>query len=120
MTQDRSVNISESGKIEGIVSTGDNSINIYKQGSQSEENYLLDLRVIMDELAEEFPGASIKDKRNILKREIKNAFQTKPTFKHRFISAVKAGGSELIKVLTNNPFVSVPLEVVKGWLEADV
>jgi hypothetical protein len=34
-------------------------------------------------------------------------------------NAAKSGGVELIKVLTNNPFVSVPLETVKGWIEAE-
>jgi hypothetical protein len=41
------------------------------------------------------------------------------SLKDRLLSAIKSGGIETVKVLTNNPFVSIPLETVKGWLEAE-
>jgi hypothetical protein len=118
MTQDRSINISGSGRVEGIISTGDNARNTYNTGSGQEE-YLPILKTIIDQLVLEYADASSMEKKIVLKMKLQSRMRTDPTFRDRFASAVKAGGAELIKVLTNNPFVSVPLEIVKGWLEAD-
>jgi hypothetical protein len=40
-----------------------------------------------------------------------NVMLVSRSFENRYI--------ETVKVLTNNPFVSIPLETVKGWLEAE-
>jgi hypothetical protein len=58
-------------------------------------------------------------KQIVFQMELQQKVKNNPSLKDRFVSATKAGSVELVKVLTNNPFVSVPLETVKGWLEAE-
>ena len=41
------------------------------------------------------------------------------TLKVRLISALKAGGVEALKSIFNHPLVSVPIETIKGFLEAE-
>lgn len=41
-----------------------------------------------------------------------------PTLKQRLLSALKAGGVEALKAIFNHPAVSIPVETVKGFLEA--
>lgn len=48
-------------------------------------------------------------------REIKE----NPTLKQRLRSALKAGGIEALKAIFNHPLVSVPIETIKGWIEAE-
>ena len=119
MTQNRSINISGSGKLEGIASAGDNAKNVYTKEVDKSEDYLDDLQGIIEELVQDFPTANDTQKQIVLQMKLQQKMQTDPTFRDRFVNAVKAGGTELIKVLTNNPFVSVPLETIKGWLEAE-
>ncbi len=119
MTQDRSVKFSDSGKFEGILSTGDNAKNAFQKGSNTPEDYLNDFQKILEQLAQRYPDAPNSQKQIVLQMELQQKMKADPTFKERFVSAVKAGGIELIKVLTNNPFVSVPLETIKGWIEAE-
>ncbi|NJO43860.1 MAG: hypothetical protein HC865_25670 [Cyanobacteria bacterium RU_5_0] len=83
------------------------------------EDLTEELQGILYHLSQTYPNASTFQKQTVLQMELQQRARTDPTFKQRFISAVKAGGIELAKVLTNNPFVSVPIETVKGWIEAE-
>jgi hypothetical protein len=40
-----------------------------------------------------------------------------PQLKQRLLSAIQAGGSEIAKVFNDNPFVSIPWEIVRAWFE---
>ncbi|ELS33782.1 MULTISPECIES: HEAT repeat domain-containing protein [Pseudanabaena] len=42
-----------------------------------------------------------------------------PTLKARLVNALKTGGIEALKAIFNNPLVSIPVETVKGFLEAE-
>jgi hypothetical protein len=119
MTQDRSINISGSGKFEGIASAGDHAKNVYTKKVDKPEDYLSDFNAIIEQLVQEFPNATSTQKQIVLQMKLQQKMQADTTFRDRFVNAVKAGGTELIKVLTNNPFVSVSLETIKGWLEAE-
>ncbi|MEH2184246.1 hypothetical protein [Nostoc sp.] len=116
MIQDRSTQIF--GNFKGVLSTGDNSI--INQNKIINSNNLIDeLQNILEDLATRYSVASFLERQAILKMEIRQKLKSNPTFRDRFINALKAGGVEMVKVFTNNPFVSVPLETVKGWIEAE-
>jgi hypothetical protein len=115
MTQDRSINIS--GNFEGVVSTGDYSV--VNQSIAKVNDVANELQSIMQELEATHFLISSLERREILRLEISNRMRNDPTFRDRFINALKSGGVELVKVFTNNPFVSVPIETVKGWIEAE-
>jgi hypothetical protein len=113
--QDRSINVG--GSFQGVANSGDNSV-IYS-GSNSSANrdvceFLVDM---LTELAQRYPNASEAHRRTVLQMELEQKMVEDPTLKQRFLSAAKAGGFELVKILTNNPFVSVPMETAKGWFE---
>lgn len=90
----------------------------YQSNVNHEDSLEKTIYEICQQLAEKHPSASESEKQIVLKLEIQNKLENKPQLKKRFLNALKAGGSELVKVFTNNPFVSVSWETVKGWFEA--
>ena len=42
-----------------------------------------------------------------------------PTLKQRLISALKAGAVEALKAIFNHPIINIPIETIKGWIEAE-
>ncbi|MCP2728549.1 hypothetical protein [Limnofasciculus baicalensis] len=118
MMQNRSINVSGQGKVEGVISTGDNA-KIIQHIANEEADLSEEIMGLLDELAKRYSAAAEFQKQTVLQMELQNKLKSDPTFRDRFINAAKSGGVELIKVLTNNPFVSVPLETVKGWIETE-
>ncbi len=111
--------INVGGSFQGVANSGDNSI-IYNNSEHSTDNDVSKILAdILGQLAKRYPNASEVHKQTVFQMELQQKMQENPTLKQRFLSAVKTGGVELAKVLTNNPFVSVPIEIVKGWLEAE-
>jgi hypothetical protein len=121
MNQDtsRPDNINQSGNFVVGVNKGSFKQNapIYQSNVNNEDSLEKTIDQICQELAQKYSSASEAEKQIILKAEIRNKLDNTPQLKKRFISALKAGSAELIKVFTNNPFVSVSLETVKGWFE---
>jgi HEAT repeat protein len=50
---------------------------------------------------------------------IQHEIKENPTLKQRLRGALKAGGIEALKAIFNHPLVSVPIETIKGWIEAE-
>jgi hypothetical protein len=67
---------------------------------------------LLNQLAKTNPSEATID---TIKQEIKR----NPTLKARLVNALKTGGIEALKAIFNNPFVSIPVETVKGFLEAE-
>ncbi|WP_019498240.1 DUF6887 family protein [Pseudanabaena sp. PCC 6802] len=55
----------------------------------------------------------------LVKIQLQHKVEKDPTFKWQLLSAIKSRDIEKVKVLTNDLVVSIPLETLKGWLEAD-
>jgi hypothetical protein len=68
---------------------------------------------LLDQLAETYPNSTEVTVPAI--QEIKRD----PTFRNRLINALKLGGVEALKSLFNHPVVSVSVETIKGFLEAE-
>ena len=73
---------------------------------------------MLNQLAQKYPSASEADKQIAFKLELQRKLQEIPTLKQRLLGAVKGGGFELVKVVTDNPFIGVTIEIFRGWLEA--
>jgi hypothetical protein len=72
-----------------------------------------EIQDLLNQLAKTNPNeATIAD-------TIKQEIQRNPTLKTRLVNALKTGGIEALKVIFNNPFVSIPVETIKGFLEAE-
>ena len=86
---------------------------------QSLTSAAMEIQALLAQLAQDYPEGSLEEKQTLAKMELKRKVKEDPTFKARLLNAIKSGGIETVKVLTNNPFVSIPLETVKGLLEAE-
>lgn len=114
--QDRSINIG--GSLHGVASTGDHAVVHANTNSFSQISIVKEVSDILEDLAIRYPNI-VEDNRLVLFQvELQKKADQDPTLKQRFLSIVKSGGFELAKVLTNNPFVSVTIEMLKSWLDA--
>lgn len=114
--QDRSINIG--GSLHGVASTGDHAVVNANSSSYSHISIVKELSDMLEELAIKYPNIAERHKLVLFQVELQKKSEQDPTLQHRFISIVKSGGFELAKVLTNNPFVSVTIEIIKSWLDA--
>jgi hypothetical protein len=96
-----------------------NLTNTVQAQKQSLVNAISEIEELFNTLAERYPNASEPQKQIVLQMELEQLAKNDPSLRDRFLGAAKAGSIELVKVLTNNPFVSVPLETAKGWFEAE-
>ncbi|MBE8988802.1 pentapeptide repeat-containing protein [Nostoc sp. LEGE 12450] len=88
--------------------------NIY----QSQQNQNLDgtkkeIQQLLNQLAQTNPTT------DVVTEAIHQKIKTDPTFKARLLAALKAGGLEALKAIFNHPAFSIPLETIKGYLEAE-
>lgn len=113
----RSINVG--GSFQGVANTGDNSVNQNSWDNSENEDISGIVTEMLRQLARRYPKASEIEKQTVFQMELQQKMRENPTLKARFLSSVKAGGYEVAKVLTNNPFVSVPIEMVRAWLEAE-
>ena len=106
------------GNVYGVAGhvAGNQIINAQQQSLTSAA---MEIQSLLTQLAQNYPDGSLEEKQTVAKMELKRKVKEDPTFKDRLLSAIKSGGIETVKVLTNNPFVSIPLETFKGWLEAE-
>jgi len=106
------------GNVYGVAGNvaGNQIINAQQQSLSSAA---MEIQALLTQLAQDYPNESPNEKQVIAKIKLHDKFKEDPTLKDRLLNAIKSGGIETIKVLTNNPFVSIPLETVKGWLEAE-
>ncbi|NEO68693.1 hypothetical protein [Moorena sp. SIO3H5] len=74
-----------------------------------------EIKQLLNELAENPRTAKESVAVTIVMEEIND----NPTLKQRLTCALKAGGIEGLKALFNHPVVSIPVETVKGFLEAE-
>ena len=113
-----SVSQSFHGNVYGVAGNvaGNQIINAQQQSLTSAA---MEIQSLLTQLAQNYPDGSVEEKQTVAKMELKRKVKEDSTFKDRLLSAIKSGGIETVKVLTNNPFVSIPLETFKGWLEAE-
>lgn len=106
------------GNVYGVAShvAGNQVINAQQQSLTSAA---MEIQALLTQLAQDYPEGSLEEKQTLAKMELKRKVKEDPTLKDRLLNAIKSGGIETVKVLTNNPFVSISLETAKGWLEAE-
>lgn len=97
----------------------------YSEKKQSLANAAKEIQDLLNQLAISYPTMTEAEKQtqaNIVKRAQQEIKQN-PTVRDRLWSAFKAGGIEALKqaldAIYKNPFVSISVETVKGFLEAE-
>ena len=104
-----------------FIGAGVNKGRIYIDNSQNKiKDVAIELQDILENLYLRYSQASASalQKEIVLQMELQEIAAVDPSFIQRLRNALKAGGIELVKVLANNPFVSVSLETLKGWIES--
>ena len=74
-----------------------------------------EIQQLLNQIAQTHPTMTESAVAEVIQHEIKE----NPTLKQRLRSALKAGGIEALKAIFNHPLVSVPIETIKGWIEAE-
>lgn len=78
---------------------------------------------MLEQLAKNNQTIVQSDDREVMVSAIHEEIKRNPTIKARLWSALKASGTEVLKVLLDtifkNPFVSISVETVKGFIEAE-
>lgn len=74
-----------------------------------------EIQKLLNQIAQTNPTITESAVAEAIQHEIKE----NPTLKQRLRSALKAGGIEALKAIFNHPLVSVPIETIKGWIEAE-
>jgi hypothetical protein len=85
--------------------------NIYQRQNLAEA--AAEIQQLLERLAQTNPTTI--ELETALHREI----QQNPTLRARLNGALKAGGIEALKAIFNHPLVSIPVETIRGWLEAE-
>ncbi|MEQ9353871.1 HEAT repeat domain-containing protein [Coleofasciculus chthonoplastes] len=94
----------------------------------SQNNYPAEQRQTLTEAAAEIqqllaqlknsnPTLTESERQSVVIEAINQEIKSNPTFKQRLQSALKAGGIEALKSLF--PAVNIPIETIKGWMEAE-
>ncbi|MEG4508167.1 hypothetical protein QUA81_31805 [Microcoleus sp. F6_B4] len=77
----------------------------------------------IQQLLEQLSQASQADKEAAVVKKVENQIQVNFTLRDRLKTALKSGGIELLKQVLDsiykNPIISVSVETIKGFLEAE-
>ncbi len=71
------------------------------------------------EFRHQFPTLTESNNPIVVAEAIQQEIKRNPTFKQRLRSALKAGGIEALKAIFNHPLINIPIETIKGWIEAE-
>jgi hypothetical protein len=82
-----------------------------------------EIQSLLEQLAQGNPAIIGKQEQAIVLNTLQQEIKRNPTLKSRLLSALKAGGAEALKIALekffNSPLVSISVETVKGWIEAE-
>ena len=78
-----------------------------------------EIQQLLDQLAQTNPTLTESNNPIVVAEAIQQEIKRNPTFKQRLRSALKAGGIEALKAIFNHPLINIPIETIKGWIEAE-
>ncbi|NET55276.1 MAG: hypothetical protein F6K47_03500 [Symploca sp. SIO2E6] len=78
-----------------------------------------EIQQLLTQLEQTQLNTTESEKQVVVAEVIEQAIKENPTLKQRLRGAFKAGGVEALKVIFNHPLISIPVETIKGWIEAE-
>ncbi|KST65545.1 hypothetical protein [Mastigocoleus testarum] len=102
--------VTDSSEIEGGQIEISQSIDIAKLKAELRK----EIQPFIEKLAE----SSITRSEAVATEAIKEEIKSKPTLKKRFLSALEAGGTEILKEIFKHPVITISIETVKGFLKS--
>ncbi|MEG5049844.1 MULTISPECIES: hypothetical protein [unclassified Microcoleus] len=93
------------------------------QNNNVTEQNLTKAATEIQQLLEQLSQASQADKEAAVVKKVETQIQVNSTLKSRLMAALESGGIELLKQaldsIYKNPIISVSVETIKGFLEAE-
>lgn len=82
-----------------------------------------EIQELLNQLNQNYPAATETQKQTAIIQTVQQQIKRNPTLRQRLWSAFKAGGIEALKqaldAIYENPLVSISVETIKGFLEAE-
>lgn len=82
-----------------------------------------EIQKLLEQLAQNNPAIFSEQDQVEAIESLHQELKCNPTLKSRLLSALKSGGTEALKIaletLLKNPLVAIPVETIKGWIEAE-
>jgi HEAT repeat protein len=75
-----------------------------------------DIQDLLEEIFQNYPSATQVDQ-SVTLAKIKQAIKQNPGLKSRLTSALKSGGDEALKAIFSHPIFTIPIDIIKGWIE---
>ena len=107
-----SFNVGQAGAV-GPNARSDGNTFIYSEQKQTLAEAAEEIQHLIKQLEQTNPNATEAEKVAYVNSE------TAPSFKHRVVSALQAGGEAAIEEFLDNPYVNVGKAVVKGWIKPE-
>ena len=91
--------------------------------SQSLAEAATEIQQLLEQLAQTNPTIVQAENQDVVVKAIEQEIKSNPTIKARLVNALIAGGTEALKqaldAIFKNPLVSIPVETIKGFIEAE-
>ena len=82
----------------------------------SDLDLVIQVEQLLQQLAEQAPQVPAHQRPQVVSNALQKKARVSPEFKSRLLKALETGSSELMRIFTQNPYVSLPLALVKGWV----
>ncbi|WP_017302080.1 pentapeptide repeat-containing protein [Nodosilinea nodulosa] len=90
--------------------------NQHAMDTVSDFELVVQVEELLQQLAEQAPQVPAHQRPQMVSNALQKKARVSPEFKARLLKALEAGSGELIRVFTQNPYISIPLALVKGWV----
>ncbi|WP_414755844.1 pentapeptide repeat-containing protein [Anabaena sp. CCY 9910] len=97
---------------------GGNITNYNPEQKQNLAEAAADIQQLLNQLSQTYPTATTSEKMSVVAKAV-DEIESNPTLKARVIGALKAGGTEALKELIDNPLINILLASIDGWQEAE-
>ncbi|MFQ4137368.1 pentapeptide repeat-containing protein [Nodosilinea sp. PGN35] len=90
--------------------------NQHAMDTVSDFELVIQVEELLQQLAEQAAQVPAHQRPQVVSHALQKKARVNPEFKARLLKAVEAGSGELIRVFTQNPYISIPMALVKGWV----
>lgn len=84
----------------------------------SDWDVVVQVEELLQQLAAQAPQVPAHQRPQVVAKAIQKKARLSPEFKTRLRAAIESGSGELLLVFTQNPYISIPAALVKGWVSA--
>jgi hypothetical protein len=97
---------------------GGNINNYNPEQKQNLAQAAADIQQLLNQLSHSYPTATTSERMIVVAKAV-DEIESNPTLKARVIGALKAGGTEALKELIDNPLINILLASIDGWQDAE-